>query len=59
MRLENFSLPLADVPGLICGGSCSVRDVWQKKDMDPQATTVQMVLRKHESGFLILGPKTA
>ena len=54
---EDFSLPLADVPGLSCGGSCSVRDVWQKKDADPQATAVHMVLRQHESSFLILGPK--
>jgi hypothetical protein len=53
---EDFSLPLADVPGLSCGGSCSLRDVWQKKDADPQATAVHMVLRQHESSFLILGP---
>ena len=53
---EDFKLPLSDVPWLTCGASCKVRDVWQQKDLPPQKDFVQMTLREHQSGFLILSP---
>ena len=56
---QDFELPLADVPGLSCGGSCAVRDVWAGKDLPPQAKSVAMALRTHQSGFYILGPAKA
>lgn len=55
---EDFKLPLSDVPWLTCGTSCKVRDVWQQKDLAPQADFVQMTLREHQSGFFILSPST-
>ena len=51
-----FSLPLADVPALVCGGSCTVRDVWAQTDLAPKKDHLQMTLREHESGYFILGP---
>jgi hypothetical protein len=45
---QTFALPLMDVPGLDCKGSCSVRDVWDRKDL-PAAVDghVPIQLRGH------------
>jgi len=51
---QAFNLPMADVPSLDCTRPCTVRDVWDQKDLPPVTTQLQMQLRSHESAFFII-----
>lgn len=50
---ETLTLDFKDVPGL-SGGSCSVRDVWEHKDLGRHSDTLSRHLPSHDSAFLVL-----
>ena len=53
----NLSLPLADVPGLVCGGSCLVRDVWARRDfLQSDTAPLPVALRAHQSAVFAFAP---
>ena len=64
---QQFSLPLADVPGLACSAisdvsgvgtsSCAVKDVWKRLVVPPITSSghLNVNLREHQSGLFILG----
>lgn len=51
-------LSLASVPGLECGASCLVRDVWAHADLPPATagTWLAPAIASHDSVFIIFSP---
>ena len=65
---QAVSLPLADIPGLACGGAadgaggagattstCAVRDVWKGTDGTTTGSSMELSLAVHQSVMYILG----
>ena len=52
---QNFSLPLADVPGLGCSSNCTARDVWNQEGVTISGDHLDVELAVHESAFYIFG----
>jgi hypothetical protein len=54
---QSMSLPLRDVPGLSCGGSCLVRDVWAGADfVHDESDPLPVSARAHQSSVFAFAP---
>ena len=53
----SMALPMADVPGLRCGGSCLVRNVWNRTDfLQNDSEPIALALRPHQGAVLLFMP---
>jgi alpha-galactosidase len=56
-KAQDLVLNFADVPGLSCGESCAIRDIWTRADLPPQTGgSFKVTLASHDSAFLVLSP---
>ena len=58
-QMANLSMGLlmADVPGLACGGSCLVHDVWNRVDfVQKESDPIPIALRAHQPAVFMFKP---
>lgn len=55
-KAQELTLDPHDIPGLVCSGVCTVRDVWAHQDLPAIQGTLARSIASHDSAFLVLAP---